>query len=227
MKDCRKGCPVLRTSLFSAIGGPLKDKAACLFVYGRYRPRQVLFQEGNPTTRVFALKSGFLKTYKTGSRGARQMIDILRPGDLFGLEGFSSERHSVTAEALSDAEVCFFEKARFIELVEERADLAREIIRLLSRTLSDCHGKLLGLGTKTAKARLASFLLGLLPPNGKGGEHARVELPISRGEIASLIGVRLETVSRLLLLLKGWGILSIEGRSVGVLDARKLKALSD
>lgn len=223
MKDYCKGCPVLNTSFFSALKGPAKDLVLCLFVYGKYRRRQVLFQEGNPTTRVFALKSGLIKTYKTNADGRVQLIELVRPGETFGLEGLSSKEYSVTAEVLADAEVCFFETARFTALLRDNPDLSREIIRILSGSLLEYRGKMLGFGTKTASSRLASFFLSLLTP-GSDGASADISIPLSRGEVADLIGTRLETVSRLLESFRRRKILSVRGKHIRVLDFPKLQA---
>lgn len=223
MKEYCKGCPVLSTSFFSALKGPAKDLLLCLFVYGKYRRQQVLFQEGNPTTRVFALKSGLIKTYKTSTDGRVQLIELIRPGEVFGLEGLSSQEYSVTAEVLADAEVCFFETARFVALLRDNPDLSREIIRILSGSLLDYRGKMLGFGTKTASARLAAFFLSLLTP-GTDGARADIELPLSRGEVADLIGTRLETVSRLLDVFKRRRIIAVRGNRIRVLDLPKLQS---
>lgn len=220
MREQCEACPVLRTSFFAALKGPAKDLILCLFVYGKYRRRQVLFQEGNPATRLFALKSGLIKTYKTSPDGRVQVIELLRPGEVFGLEGLSGEDYSVTAEVLADAEICFFETARFLEVLKGAPDLSREIIRILSGSLLECRGKMLGFGTKTASARLASFFLSLLEP----GAEQEIDLPLSRGEVADLIGARIETVSRLLQTLKRRRILSARGHRIRVLDLPRLKA---
>lgn len=228
MKEYCRGCPVLKTSFFAALKGSMKDALVCLFVYAKYRPRHILFQEGHPAARVYALKSGLVKVYKTSSAGRQQMLELVRPGGLFGLEGLSSEQYPVSAEVVADSEVCFFETEKFTAALAENPELSREAVRILSRALVDYHGRLLGLGTKTARARLASFLLWLLPEDLRGGSpRARFELPLSRGEIASLIGVRLETVSRLLQLFREKRILAVSGRRVEVLELARLKALAD
>lgn len=224
MKEYCKSCPVLTTSFFSALKGPARDAFLCHFVYGHYRKRHVVFQEGHPATRVFALKSGLMKTYKTSREGRSQLIALVRPGEVFGLDGIGGSHYSVSAEVLADAEICFFETARFTELLAGNPALSREIISILSASLVDCRNKVLGFGTKTASARLAAFLLGLLPASsGKERDGARVELPISRGEVADLIGARLETVSRLLKAMKRRKLLSVRGHQIRIMDLARLE----
>lgn len=225
LKEHCRGCPVLTTSFFSAFKGPARDMLLCAFVHGRYRKRHIVFQEGNPATRVFALKSGLLKTYKTSRDGRSQLIALVRPGEVFGLDGVGGSQYSVTAEVLADAEICFFETALFAEVLARNPALSREIISILSASLADCRGKMLGFGTRTASARLAAFLLSLLPEDaGRDAAGARVELPISRGEVAELIGARLETVSRLLAAMKRGRLLSVAGHRIRIRDRARLEA---
>jgi CRP-like cAMP-binding protein len=224
MKDHCRGCPVLTTSFFSALKGPERDLFLCHFVHGKYRKRHVIFQEGNPATRVFALKAGLIKTYKTSSDGKLQLIDLLRPGEVFGLDGISHPHYSVTAEVLADAEICFFDTARFTELLARNPALAQEIIHILSSNILDCRNRMLGFGTKTASARLAAFLLSLLPRSaGRDGAVAQIDLPISRTEVADLIGARLETVSRLLADMQRRKLLSVRGSRIRVADRSRLE----
>jgi CRP/FNR family transcriptional regulator len=223
MKDYCRGCPVLQTSFFAALKGSMKGLLACLFVYGRYARRQVLFQEGNPAIRVFALKSGWVKTYRGEPGGRQQIIELIGPGGVFGLDGLGSEQYSVSAEALCPSEVCFFEKDRFLELAAANPALSVELIRILSLALAGYHQRLTSLGTKPAQARLAALLLGLLPD---GGGRASADLPLSRGELAGFVGVRLETLSRLLLDLRRRRVLSLDGRRLVVHDSHRLRDLA-
>ena len=218
---------MLTTSFFSALKGPARDMFLCHFVYGKYRKRHVVFQEGNPATRMFALKSGLVKTYKTSPSGKSQVIELLRPGEVFGLDGIAAPQYSVTAEVLADAEICFFESNRFAELLASSPALAREIIHILSDNLLDYRNKMLSFGTKTASARLAAFLLSLLPRDaGKNSAVAPIELPVSRSEVANLIGARLETVSRLLMAMKRNRLLDVRGNQIRVIDLSGLKEAS-
>ena len=225
MKKHCSGCPVLETSFFSALKGSAKELLACLFVYGRYSQRQVIFQEGNPATRVYALKSGLLKTYKTNAGGKSQLLELIRPGEVFGLEGLSCDEYSVTVEVVQPAEICFFENARFKGMLAENPALAHEIIRILSGCLVAYQNKLIGWGTRTTESRMAGFLLDLRPP-GAGEAAGWIELPISRSELASFLGVRIETLSRLMRRLENERILHASGKRVKVLDAARLATLA-
>lgn len=197
-------------------------------VYGRYVRRQIIFQQGNPATRIYAVKSGLLKAYQTDSGGKRQLMDLIGPGDVFALEGLYTGEYSVTVEILADSEICFFENARFLEMLSRNQPLSIEIIRTLSQTVVEYRSKITNFGTKTARARLASFFLRLLPQDlAPGAAKAEIVIPISRMEIADLIGVGPETVSRLFLLLTKQRIISVEDKRLKIRDLRRLRALTE
>ena len=233
------GCPVLKTGFFAALNGPSKNLLNCLMEYGRYNPRQILYQEGNPATRIYAIKTGYIKTFRTHPLGKDQVIQLAKPGDVINLEGIHGGRCTVTAEVLMDSEICFFEIRRLMDMAARNNQLANEIMRLMAYSIEQSQMRILDFGTRTAKARLARFLLDLLPhqevhhpaeePKGlrkKPLKPLEVILPLTRQEIADLIGVRLETISRLFLLLKSKGVVSTERRLVRVHDVDRLLALA-
>lgn len=221
-----KSCPVTGTGFFGAIQGKSKNLLRCLMEYGKYKKRHILFQEGNPATRLFAVKSGFVKAYKTHPGGREQIIDVVKPGEVLNLEGLYGGKCTVTAEVLTDSEICFFESKRLLELTSRNSALAIEVIKLLSDSLAQSQSRLLDFGTKPAKVRLAAFLIALLPARTRGPE-AEVQIPISRREVADLIGVRLETASRLFHIFKQQRIVSVNYRSVKIRDLFRLRELTE
>ena len=221
IRETCRDCPMLKTPFQQALRG---RSTACPMIHGRYRQGQVLFQQGNPATRIYAVKSGLLKTYKTEPGGRHQLMDLLGPGDVLALEAVRAEEYCVGAEALADSEACFMERARLLELVGQSVPLALEVIRSLSQSVMDCRSRMLDLGTKTAKARLASFFMRLIPPDLAEATSADIHIPISRSEIADLIGVTPETISRLLQHLTARRIIAASGKRLRVLDVIRLQA---
>lgn len=226
MKDSCRSCPVLHTSFFAALHGPRRDAAPCLFTLCRCRKRHLLYQEGNPASRVYILKSGVVKAYRTDLSGRTQIIDLVAPGSVFGLEGLSGGHYLLTAEVAADGEVCHVETSRFRGLLADSTALAQEVIRMLSGSIALYHQRILGLGTRCAQARLAALILGLLASSPAESAWRGVELPVSRQELASLVGVRPETLSRILADLSRGRVVSVEGRRVLILDPARLRALT-
>ncbi|MFH2204909.1 MAG: Crp/Fnr family transcriptional regulator [Elusimicrobiota bacterium] len=231
-----KGCPVLQTGFFGALNSESKAALTCMMEYGHYIPRQILYQEGNPATRIYAVKTGYVKTYRTHPLGKHQVIQIAKGGDVLNLESVHGRQCTVTAEVLTNSEICFLEVRQLMERAKRSGALAMEIIQILAAAIVDSQQRILDFGTLDAKARFAGFLLDMLPEEAvaaaasggprRGGKEAGFRLPLTRHEIADLIGVRLETISRLFQLFKEKKIIAADCRQVRVLNAGKLAELA-
>jgi CRP/FNR family transcriptional regulator len=189
---------------------------------------QVLFHEGDPATRVFTLTKGTLKLYKLLVDGRRQVTGFLHPGDFLGIS--IDDEHAFSAEALEDAQLCWFPRSRFYDFVEDEVTMERELYRMAAHELAAAQQQFVLLGRKTATERLASFLLMLAKraemSNGVGA--GMVRLPMSRSDIADYLGLTKETVSRVISALKRDRIIRLETLDViKVLDRDRLEQLAE
>jgi CRP/FNR family transcriptional regulator len=189
---------------------------------------QVLFHEGDPATRVFTLTKGTLKLYKLLVDGRRQVTGFLHPGDFLGIS--IDDEHAFSAEALEDAQLCWFPRSRFDDFVEDEVTMERELYRMAAHELAAAQQQFVLLGRKTATERLASFLLMLAKraemSNGVGA--GMVRLPMSRSDIADYLGLTKETVSRVISALKRDRIIRLETLDViQVLDRDRLEQLAE
>jgi len=155
-------------------------------------PGQVLFHEGDPVTRVFTLTRGTLKLYNLLADGRRHVTGFVHPGGFLGIS--MDEEHVFSAEALDDAQLCWFPRSRFDGFVDKHSPMERELYRMAAHELASAHQQMVLLGRKTATERLASFLVVLA---GRGANRF-VRLPMSRSDIADYLGLTKETVSRVL-----------------------------
>jgi CRP/FNR family transcriptional regulator len=158
---------------------------------------QTLFHEGDPATRVFTLTRGTLKLYKLLPDGRRQITGFMHPGDFLGMS--MDDEHPFSAEALEDAQLCWFPRNRFDDFVEEHGAMERELYRMTAHELAAAQQQMVLLGRKTATERLASFLL-LLAGRSRAVPRRTenlVRLPMSRSDIADYLGLTKETVSRI------------------------------
>lgn len=160
-------------------------------------PGQTLFHEGDPTTRVFTLTKGTLKLYKLLPDGRRHVTGFMNPGDFLGIS--VDDEHAFSAEALEDAQLCWFPRKRFDDFVEDHLSMERELYRMAAHELAAAQRQMLLLGRKTAQERLATFLIGLADRDAmEGGGSPVIRLPMSRSDIADYLGLTKETVSRVL-----------------------------
>lgn len=171
----------------------------------RLEAGRTLFQEGDPADEVFTLTHGMLKLYKLMSDGRRQIVGFLVTGDFLGLS--FGHAHSCTAEAVVPSAVCRFRRAQFQRLIEECPALEKEILDRTSTELAAAQEQMLLLGRKTARERVATFLLALA--RRRRIERGPLPLPMSRADIADYLGLTIETVSRTLTQLRKEGLIAL------------------
>ena len=152
-----------------------------------------LIVEGDPAESVYTVLSGMLKLYKIMPDGRRQITGFLIPGDFVGL-AFGDD-YIYSAEAVVPTTACRFGRSQFNNLLKEHPTLERRLLSIVSTELAAAQEQMLLLGRKTAKERLASFLLALAERTGTA-DRAMLSLPMVRLDIADYLGLTVETVSR-------------------------------
>jgi CRP/FNR family transcriptional regulator len=146
-----------------------------------------------------------LGLYKLLADGRRQVVGFLVPGDFLGLAFGRTYVH--TAEAITPVAACRFPRARFMGLLEEFPALERDILSRTSNELAAAQRQMLLLGRKTARERLASFLVDLAERSDADG--GPLELPMGRADIADHLGLTIETVSRTFTGLRREGVIDL------------------
>jgi len=194
----------------------------------RLVPGQTLFHEGDPATRVFTLTKGTLKLYKLLPDGRRQVTGFTHSGDFLGMS--VDDEHAFSAEALEDAQLCWFPRNRFDEFVEMHAPMERELYRMAAHELAAARDQMVLLGRKTASERLASFIL-LLARRAEqipGRPSDLVRLPMSRSDIADYLGLTKETVSRVFSSFRRDQLIRLRATDeVEIVDCRGLEQLAE
>ena len=192
------------------------------------RRGDTLFRTGGPFTALYAVRTGFFKTRISSEDGRDQVTGFQMAGELLGLDGISAERHTCDAVALEDSQVCVIPFERLEDLSREFPDLQRQFHKIMSREIVRDHGVMLLLGSMRAEERLAAFLLNLTERlRARGFSESALVLRMSRGEIGSFLGLKLETVSRAFSKFQDDGVLEVKQRHVRVLDASALRRLVD
>ncbi|NIR59702.1 MAG: Crp/Fnr family transcriptional regulator [Gammaproteobacteria bacterium] len=168
--------------------------ARCMVTLDR---RQALFFEGEPARHVFLLTAGTIMISKLTFDGRRQVVGFLFAGDFLGFA--HDDAYTYGAEALSGATLCRFRREGFEALMARFPAMAAHLLRLANHELTSAQDQMLLLGRKTAREKLASFLLVL---SERAGRSARAQdvlfLAMPRCDIADYLGLSAETVSRAL-----------------------------
>lgn len=185
-----------------------------------------LYSNGEKFTSLFAIRTGFFKTCITTEDGRNQVTGFQMAGEIIGLDGIVKERHTCDAVALEDAEVCVMPFERIEELSREVAALQRHVHKIMSREIVREHGVMLLLGSMRAEERLAAFLLNLVQRlHARGFSQSELLLRMTREEIGSYLGLKLETVSRTFSRFVEEGIVEVKQRHVRILDTAALKMI--
>lgn len=190
----------------------------------QYKKGQVIFYEGNQSYGLYCIFAGRVKLYKTGVDGRQQIVRIAGPGDLLGYRSlFAEEPYAATAEVLEDATICCVDRNAFFPLLSKNPQLSLNIIRKLARELRDAEDLATSIAHRSVRERMAELLLMLKETYGKPAKSGvRIDLQLSREEMADMIGVTQETAIRLLSEFKKDGLIDVKERDITVLDAKGL-----
>jgi CRP/FNR family transcriptional regulator len=187
-----------------------------------------MFRNDMPLQSLYAVRSGFFKTSISNPDGCEQIAGFHMPGDLMGLDAIGSGRHVCDAVALEDCEVCEMPLDALETLSRKIPSLQQHFHRMLSREIVRDHGMMLLLGSMRAQERLAAFLLNLSQRfAARGYSSAEFMLRMTRGEIGSYLGLKLETVSRTLMRMQTQGLIEVQNRQIRIVDAQKLQAVAN
>ncbi len=185
-----------------------------------------LFRNGDKFNALYAIRTGFFKTRISAEDGRDQVTGFQMAGEIIGLDGIVSDHHTCDAVALEDAEVCVMPFDRIEELSREITSLQRHVHKIMSREIVRENGVMLLLGSMRAEERLAAFLLNLVQRlHARGFSQSELVLRMTREEIGSFLGLKLETVSRTFSKFVEEGIVEVKQRHVRILNADGLKLI--
>jgi CRP/FNR family transcriptional regulator len=196
-------------------------------VYSRRRVRrhETLYRAGAPFQSLYAVRSGFFKSFVVTEDGREQVTGFQMPGEIIGLDGIEAEAHRLNVEALEDSMVCIIPFARLEQMAGRLPAFQRQFHRMMSREIVRDQGVMTLLGTMDAEQRVAAFLLSLSQRfAARGFAAAEFLLRMTREEIGSYLGLKLETVSRVFSRLQQSGLIEVQNKSVRLLDLAALKA---
>jgi CRP/FNR family transcriptional regulator, anaerobic regulatory protein len=187
---------------------------------------EALFRIGEAFSALYAVRTGFFKTRVTSEDGRDQVTGFQMAGELLGLDGIGTDRHNCDAVALEDSQVCVIPFNMLEDLSRDFSDLQRQFHRIMSREIVRDHGVMLLLGSMRAEERLAAFLLNLTKRlQARGYSAHSLVLRMTREEIGSYLGLKLETVSRAFSKFQESGLLEVKQRHIEVLNPDGLRAL--
>ena len=214
ISDCLN-CPIRSVSIFA--GFSLEDVQNLeIPVYTmRYEAGEVFYQENDQTSAAYTIKSGVIKLVKQLHNGKNQIVRLLTTGDIFGFEGLMDTHYHHTAVALNEAHVCKLSLPDLIGVCRDSPHVHEAILHRWAQALKQTEDLLIELGTKKAHERLASFIINWCDHSGLEGW---APLPLTRQELAELLGLTVETVSRIMAEWKRNGLMEEKQGTIRLTD---------
>ena len=188
---------------------------------------QALYRTGDPFSALYAVRTGVFKTTVSSEEGRDHVTGFQMAGEIMGLDGMASDRYSCDAIALEDAEVCIMPFGRIEDLSREIKALQTHLHRIMSREIVRDQNIMLLLGTMRAEERLAAFLVNLGQRlQARGFSSTDMVLRMTREEIGSYLGLKLETVSRTFSKFVEEGLITVKQKVIHIIAPERLAQLA-
>jgi len=225
---CR--CHIKENALFTGLSVAQLDAFKEAVVINHHKKRDLVFMEGDECSGLYIIRTGRVKVVRSSSTGKEQIINIMNPGDLLGFEVFYNGRaYRNSAVAMEECELCYIEKHAFFKILEKEPAIARKLILSLGRELNHAYERIGYLGLLNAREKLAHLLYTLASQYGVSvdGGAVKLNLTLSRLEIAELLGITQETSIRLLKSFKEEGVIEIKRKEIIIKSLARLKSLGE
>lgn len=214
-------CDLLRIS-----AGPLVADSDFTFQHVQFKTGQRIYTIGQPFDHLYIVNSGFLKTVLIDESGNEQVLSFPMKGDMLGVDGIHSRQYPSEAVALSDCDIILIPFKKFTQLGRTYPELEMAIYSVMSRELIREQTMVSMLGSLSAEARVARFLVLLSERFTEMGYSGKqFNLRMTRHDIGSYLGLTLETVSRTFSAFNEIGYITVDQRAIGIKDLQALKTL--
>ena len=198
-------------------GNDVERLDGLMFARRKVKAGHALYREGEKFQFIYAVRSGTFKSGMTLKDGREQVTAFHMAGELMGLDGLAHGDHATAATALEDAEICAIPYAHLSELSAGNVNMQHIVSRLMSREIVREHSLMMLLGSMNAEERLAAFLLNISQRmKARGYSPTEFHLRMSRAEIGSFLGMKLETVSRTFSAFQAQGLLEVDKKHVRI-----------
>jgi CRP-like cAMP-binding protein len=226
VKTC-DDCSSKEKGIFCHLSSEQMDDLSQHKVVNHYKKGQTLFLQGNPCYGLFCVSEGKIKIVKVGPDGKESLLSIASGGDVIGHKGLflQNEYYTATATVLEDSTLCFLDKKYMMSLLTKQPTVVLELLKKVSEDLSVAEEKIFSMYQRNVRERLAELLLflqrhyGVIDSRGQ----CRLDIKLTRDEMASMIGTANETLIRFMTEFKEEGIVEQEGKVIIIQNTEALK----
>ena len=236
--DCTN-CIHFNNTEWSALDQSGRDRLNQVRGRCHYLPGEPIYHEGDEASGAYCISSGLVGIRKVDAEGESVLLRLVRPGETFGFRSFlTGDAHSVSAEALTECHICRVPQGVGQGMAEGCPGLTAKFFAHLARDMRETETKVLETVKAPSRLRFLRLLVAFANPGPNGScrdtldemdecaGECEFELPLSRQDIASMIGVRPESMSRMIRAVQDEGLARFRGRHVEVPDAARLKTES-
>jgi len=214
--------------LFASLTDDQIAAAAEWFRVETFDQDALIFLDGDPADRLWVVSAGQVKIVKHTSDGQENLLEVITPDEMFGGAGLLLALHPATAVAMTPTTTLSIERDPYLQLIRQYPDIALRIIYLLGERLQ-ASMKMRALAVERVDVRLSNILLKLCEKAGETTEGGvRINLPLSRQDLADMAGTTIETAIRVMSRFRKEGLVHTEpGGYIVVLDHARLQLLSE
>ena len=188
--------------------------------------RDVLFRSNDPAQHLFMIRSGQIKLTTSGVDGNEHIIGLVGAGYLLGFDNVGAAVHSYTAECLTPTVVCKIRHRDMMRVLEENPKVSLNVLQAINEQLIQARSLIRVLGQKSSMEKLGSFLLILAPHETDDAPEELLPLHLSRNEIAEVLGLTVETVSRIMARLQRDGVIDAPRGGIYIRNRKQLQILA-
>ena len=220
--NCSYDCLVRSVSIFKHLTKEELDKINLVKIQENHKRGAILYHEDSRINGCYCIHSGIIKIFKTGIDGKEQIIRFAKKGDLIGFRSvLSNELACTTAKVIDDAITCFIPRNTLIFFIKNNGNFSIELMQLTCRELGEANSYITDIAQKTVRERLAEILIHLKNDFGVDKDHI-LQITLTRGELANIVGTATESVIRLLSEFKQDRLIELNGRKIKILDEPRL-----
>jgi CRP/FNR family transcriptional regulator, dissimilatory nitrate respiration regulator len=212
------------TPLFGGLAAEQLAQLAAIAQERTVRKGEAIFWEGEEGIGFYIVSEGLVKVFKLSSEGKEQILHIYGPGHPFGeVAVFAGQHFPANAQAVENSRLLFLPRQDFIDLITASPSLAMNMLAMLSMRLRQFTVQVENLSLKEVPGRLASYLIYL---SAEQQSSHMVALPISKGQLASLLGTIPETLSRIFNKMAAQNIIAVQGAEIALKNREALEELA-
>ena len=219
-------CEYCEAKLYAGLSGKQVKELDGRLGLCRSGPRQILFRAGDPSKYLYVVREGQLKLTRTDIDGHEHLLNLVGPGYFLGFDAIGNSAYSYSAETLTPTVFCRIKHDDIVWLLAEAPQVSLNILLAVNEQLAQARNMIRALGQKTAIEKVAALLLSLYPPSAAGGSGQAGALHLSRQEMAQILGLTVETVSRIMAALRRKGIIHAPRGRIVVSARARLEALA-